>query len=91
MSLCAGPGSVGTPRSGGRTQGAGTVMPQFSGVLGSEQMAHDRIKSFLTSGLMSFDDQAFRVTLEEERWMGISDPSALRCTAMTRVAVLLNS
>jgi hypothetical protein len=43
-------------------------------VLGSEQRAHDRIKTFLTSGLMSFDAQAFRVTLEEERLMGIADP-----------------
>lgn len=38
------------------------------------QAAQDRIKSFLTSGLMSFDSQAFRVTLEEERLMGIADP-----------------
>ena len=44
-----------------------------TGVIGSANAANTQITSFLTSGLLSFDSQAFRVTREEEMLMGIFD------------------
>ena len=46
-----------------------------TGVIGSADAANAQIQAFLSSGLLSFDAQAFRVTREEEMLMGIFDPS----------------
>ena len=46
-----------------------------TGVTGSAEAANSQIQAFLSSGLLSFDAQAFRVTKEEELLMGIFDPS----------------
>jgi hypothetical protein len=48
-------------------------------------IANEQIKSFLTSGLLSFDTQAFRVTREEEMLMGIFDPSVFPVLSRTKL------
>jgi hypothetical protein len=67
----------------GAGAGTGTGGPA-TGVTGSADAASSQIKSFLASGLLSFDAQAFRVTKEEEMLMGIFDPCTCalgRCPA----------
>lgn len=44
----------------------------------AQELANKQIREFLSTGLASFESDAFRVTLDEETWMGIADTGTLR-------------